>query len=37
MLDFDAYWELRNSKRYKTNSDQLMSENGIIEDNRTGN
>ena len=37
MLDSDSYRELRSDKRYKTNSSPTMSENGSIEDNRTGN
>ena len=37
MLDFDSYRELRNGKRYNTNSGQTVSENGSTEDNRAGN
>ena len=37
MLGFDFYRELRNGKKYKTNSGQTMSENCSTEDNRAGN
>ena len=37
MLDFDSYRELRNGKRYNTNSGQTVSEKSSTEDNRAGN
>ena len=37
MLDLDSYRELRNSKRYKTNVDHTLSENGSLDNNSSGN
>ena len=37
MLDFDIDRELRNRKRYNTDTDDKMSENGSIESSGIGN
>ena len=37
MLVFDPYRELSNSRRYNTDTDHKMIENGSVEDNKVGN
>ena len=37
MVDFDSYQELRNRKRYKTNSDYKMNEKASTDYNGAGN
>ena len=37
MLVFDPYRELQNGRRYNTDTDHKIIENGSVEDNRVGN